>query len=221
MVMKVYNINAVPMNLLNRLISRLFNMRSFKNNFSIVFLFFISTNLFSQTLVNITTNGTNPGFSFTDTYRVIDNNYDGSGDGMGWSANLYLPAQMGASNQLQSLRFMIDYATTTSNLTYTFSNVRIYLFHYGSNTEFTSTARPNLVALSAVKVFEGDLSFKAPSSGVFCESNVGFSTFFDYFIWKWYVVGAAKYHLFKGPIIKYHLCNKIYESLLSFQKKIS
>jgi gliding motility-associated-like protein len=186
MVMKVYNINTVTMNLLYRLISVLFDMKFFKNSFFIAFLFFISTNLFSQTLVDITTSG-GSGYSFTDTYRVINNNYNGFGDGMGWSANLYLPGEMGASNKLQSMRFMVDYATSTApppaetGISYTFTDVTIYLFHYGSNTQFTSLNRPDLVALSAVKVFEGDITFKAPDKGpVFCETNISFSTEFDY-----------------------------------------
>ncbi|MBP6459027.1 MAG: gliding motility-associated C-terminal domain-containing protein [Crocinitomicaceae bacterium] len=184
--MKVYNINTVSMNLLYRLISVLFDMKFFKNSFFITFLFFISTNLFSQTLVDITTSG-GSGYSFTDTYRVINNNYNGIGDGMGWSANLYLPGEMGASNKLQSMRFMVDYAPSTApppaetGISYTFTDVTIYLFHYGSNTQFTSLNRPDLVALSAVKVFEGDITFKAPDKGpVFCESNISFSTEFDY-----------------------------------------
>ena len=145
----------------------------------LITLVFCVNNSNSQSLVNITNNGSS-GFSYTSTYLVVNNNYNGTGEGMGWSANLYLPSEMGGSNQLKSMRFLIDKATTTAGLSHTFTNVKIYLFHYGLNTQFTSLNKPNMSVLSGVKVYDGDITFNSPTNEDYCESEIIFSTNFDY-----------------------------------------
>ena len=81
----------------------------------------------TQNLVDITVGGS---YAFTNTFNVISTNYNGTGEGIGWSANLYTAAEMGPSNDLLSLRWMIDYAATTSGSSFLMTDVSIYLFEY-------------------------------------------------------------------------------------------
>ena len=153
--------------------------------FLLVFCLALIFNVKSQTLVDITTTSSPvsppPGYTYSSTHTVICTNYTGpTGKAIGWSANLYLQSQMGPANILNSMTFMVDKVGSVANMDFVFSDLRIYLFHYGVNTEFTSFSRPDLVALNAVKVFEGDLTIKSPSSGDFCEAQVLFSQSFNY-----------------------------------------
>ena len=62
-------------------------------SFLVLFLT-LSLNLtyFSQNLVDITGGGS---YTFTNTTNVISTNFGGTGEGIGWSANLYSDAEMG------------------------------------------------------------------------------------------------------------------------------
>ena len=77
----------------------------------LVLSFGLNFSLLSQTLVDITGGGS---YAFTNTTNVISTNFGGSGLGVGWCANLYSDAEMGPTNELLSLRWMIDYAATTA-----------------------------------------------------------------------------------------------------------
>ena len=143
-------------------------------------LTFLSTfQIYAQTLVDITTGGS---YNFTNTTNVISTNYGGTGEGIGWSANLYTATEMGASNDLLSLRWMIDYAATTSGASFLMTDVSIYLFEYGSNTVFPTDDIPDLNANGAINVFQGDLLFTPPVSSppTHCEAEVVFSVPFSY-----------------------------------------
>lgn len=145
-----------------------------------IFLAFgVQANLYSQNLVDVTVGGS---YAFTNTSNVISTNFGGTGQGIGWSANLYSDTEMGDSNLLLSLRWMIDYAATTAGDSYTMTDVSIWLFEYGANTVFPSTAIPDLAANGAVPVFQGDLVFTPPAQSVpnHCEADVQFSIPFQY-----------------------------------------
>ena len=119
---------------------------------AIFLVFGVQANLYSQNLVDVTVGGS---YAFTNTSNVISTNFGGTGQGIGWSANLYSDTEMGDSNLLLSLRWMIDYAATTAGDSYTMTDVSIWLFEYGANTVFPSTAIPDLAANGAVPVFQG------------------------------------------------------------------
>ena len=57
----------------------------------------LNLTLYSQNLVDITIGGS---YTFTNTTNVISTNFGGTGDGIGWSANLYSDNEMGPSNML-------------------------------------------------------------------------------------------------------------------------
>jgi hypothetical protein len=145
----------------------------------LVLSFGLNLSALSQTLVDITSGGS---YAFTNTSNVISTNFGGTGIGIGWSANLYSDAEMGPTNELQSLRWMIDYAATTAGDSYSMNDVSIWLFEYGSNVVFPSNARPDLVANGAVNVFQGNLIFTPPAQSVpnHCEADVQFTTSFKY-----------------------------------------
>lgn len=142
----------------------------------ILFTFFFGR---TQNLVDITVGGS---YAFTNTFNVISTNYNGTGEGIGWSANLYTDAEMGPSNDLLSLRWMIDYAATTSGSSFLMTDVSIYLFEYGANSVFPNEDIPDLIANGAVNVFQGDLTFTPPASNppTHCEAEVTFSVPFTY-----------------------------------------
>ena len=164
----------------------------------------LNLTLYSQNLVDITIGGS---YTFTNTTNVISTNFGGTGDGIGWSANLYSDNEMGPSNMLFSLRWMIDYAATTAGDSYTMTDVSIWLFEYGANTVFPSTARPDLVANGAINVFQGDLVFTPPAQSVpdHCEADVQFSTPFEYSNGNSLVVYVEKLTPYNGgPVSHYY-----------------
>ena len=158
----------------------------------------------SQNLIDITIGGS---YAFTNTTNVISTNFGGTGVGIGWSANLYSDAEMGPTNELLSLRWMIDYAATTAGDSYTMNNVSIWLFESGTNTVFTSIARPNLIANEAVNVFQGDLVFTPPAQSTpnHCEADVQFTTPFQYNTGNSLVVYVEKLTPYVGgPVSPYY-----------------
>ena len=174
-------------------------------SFLVLFLT-LSLNLtyFSQNLVDITGGGS---YTFTNTTNVISTNFGGTGEGIGWSANLYSDAEMGPSNVLLSLRWMIDYAATTAGDSYTMTDVSIWLYENGANTVFPSTAIPDLAANGAVNVFQGDLVFTPPAQSVpnHCEADVQFSTPFVYTNGNSLVVYVEKLTPYSGgPVSPYY-----------------
>ncbi|MDA7763003.1 hypothetical protein N8927_07405, partial [Crocinitomicaceae bacterium] len=147
--------------------------------FSLLVILFTFSNGRTQNLVDITVGGS---YAFTNTFNVISTNYNGTGEGIGWSANLYTSVEMGPSNNLFSLRWMIDYATTTAGSSFLMTDVSIYLFEYGANSVFPNEDIPDLIANGAVNVFQGDLTFTPPASNppTHCEAEVVFSVPFSY-----------------------------------------
>ena len=158
----------------------------------------------SQNLVDITVGGS---YAFTNTTNVISTNFGGTGVGIGWSANLYSDGEMGPTNELLSLRWMIDYASTTAGDSYSMNNVSIWLFEYGANTVFPSIARPNLIANEAVNVFQGNLIFTPPAQSTpnHCEADVQFTTPFQYSTGNSLVVYVEKLTPYVGgPVSPYY-----------------
>ena len=170
----------------------------------LVLSFGLNFSLLSQTLVDITGGGS---YAFTNTTNVISTNFGGSGLGIGWCANLYSDAEMGPTNELLSLRWMIDYAATTAGDSYTMNNVSIWLFESGTNTVFPSIARPDLIANDAVNVFQGDLVFTPPAQSTpnHCEADVQFTTPFQYSTGNSLVVYVEKLTPYVGgPVSPYY-----------------
>ena len=170
----------------------------------LVLSFGLNLLLQSQTLVDITVGGS---YAFTNTTNVISTNFGGTGVGIGWSANLYSDSEMGPTNELQSLRWMIDYASTTAGDSYSMNDVSIWLFEYGNNTVFPSTDRPDLAANGAVNVFQGDLVFTPPAQSVpnHCEADVQFTTPFQYTTGNSLVVYVEKLTPYVGgPVSPYY-----------------
>jgi len=147
--------------------------------FFIFFVLLSTSRVYSQNLVDITVGGS---YAFTNTSNVISTNHNGTGVGIGWSANLYTDAEMGPTNDLLSLRWMIDYATTTAGSSFLMTDVSIYLFEYGANSVFPTDDIPDLITNGAVNVFQGDLLFTPPASSppTHCEVDVPFSVPFSY-----------------------------------------
>ena len=151
------------------------------------FLFLICNFSNSQDLVDITKSMNYTGKQNADI--CISDNSGGFGTGVGWSANLYLPSEISSGSQpvnkdnvLNSMRVMIDKAGTGMTLgSILFKDIKIYLFHYGTNVTFPSkVTKPDLVANNATLVFQGDFDVTVQGNKDVCESNVTFQTPFNY-----------------------------------------
>ena len=150
-------------------------------------LFLICNFSNSQDLVDITKSMNYTGKQNADI--CISDNSGGFGTGVGWSANLYLPSEISSGSQpvnkdnvLNSMRVMIDKAGTGMTLgSILFKDIKIYLFHYGTNVTFPSkVTKPDLVANNATLVFQGDFDVTVQGNKDVCESNVTFQTPFNY-----------------------------------------
>ena len=163
-------------------------MKNKKLNYFLLFCLVLLINpVKSQDLVDIT-----KGMNYTgkESRSIgISDNEEGTGDGRGWSANLYLPSEIlsgpaltNKDNTLTSVRFMIDKAGMADPAgDVVFKDVKIYLFNYGTSTSFSDKlSHPDLIANNATLVFQGDLTVNVPSTKQYCESHVQFQNSFEY-----------------------------------------